>query len=549
MNNRKLKLFIVLGVFLVVMLLGIYSLGDIKYSTKEGLSYDEKKVDANYLIDFIEKTYPYLYEVKADNGQDFMKEKSKIVNSISKTSSDKEFYDAIYLQLQRLTYGRADINVSTDQYDIPYTYLYENPEASKKTNLKKPNEIKSKWEAIQKEHRDNLFKQRYTCNIAASYINGSYYITMSQNPEVHVGDEVISINGISVDEYGKTIPFNEKYDKYDRVYDYDYEKYIVPSPFEVRSNLPKEIVIKNSVGKEKKTEVLLFDSKKPILENGFKSFEANFVIDTENNVQGKFLNTSEENKIIALDFSAINQDNQYVNSPEGIDKLLSKINESDYLILDLRRAYDAHLLMKILSFVLPSDINYYDYKIIEKNEINNAYINHFKGINRPSIAEVTSSIASLEKLYPLSKYHVFQDNRVDIKGMNKYKGKVFILYDKFFNSDIVNEILKPVIDQDLCTVISNGKFTLMDYYDSDFAISTVLPNSNLIATIQNSKVVDISGTLVSKIVITPQVIVKDDISKIIDNLKNGDGHVLKVSVEDKYTTKDEYYNEVLKLIK
>lgn len=92
MNNRKLKFFIILGAFLVAMLLGIYSLGDIKYPTRGGLSYEKKRADVKYLMNFLEKTYPYFDEVKEGTGQDLLKEKDKIVSSISKTSSDKEFY-------------------------------------------------------------------------------------------------------------------------------------------------------------------------------------------------------------------------------------------------------------------------------------------------------------------------------------------------------------------------------------------------------------------------------------------------------------------------
>lgn len=549
MNGKKLKIFILSGIFLVVSLLGVYSLSDIKYSTKEGLSYDKKKTDAKYLVDFLEKTYPYFDEVKADTGQDLLKERDKIVSSISRTSSDEEFYKEICELFQRFTYGRTELNIPTNRYDSEYTYLYENPKAVKKHNSEKPSEIASKWESIQKEYRDNLAKSQYTCNIAASYINGSYYITMSQNPEVHVGDEVISINGMSVDDYGKTTSFNRKYYKYNKVYDYDYEKYIVPSPFELRNNPPKEAIIKNSLGEEKKVEVVPLAPEKPMLEDGFKAFRVNSVLNTEGKVQEKFLNTFEDNKVMALNFSAINGDNEYLHSPEGLNKLFSKISESDYLVLDLRLGYSIQLIQDILSFVLPKDVSYYDYKIVEKNEVNNAYINYYKGGTHPSVAEVTSSIGSLEKLYPLSKYQIFKDKKVDLKGMNKYKGKVFILHDKSINVDSINELLKAVVDHNYCTLIANGKFTLMDHPGSSFAISTVLPNSNLAITVQNARLVDENGTYVGKIVVTPQVIIKDDTLKRIDNLKKGEGYFLKMGQEDKYTNKDEYYNEVLKLIK
>lgn len=546
MNSKKLKVSILLGVFLVSMLLGIYSLGDIKYSNKEGLSYDEKKADAKYLMNFLEKTYPYFDEVKTSTGQDLLKEKEKIVSSICKTSSDKDFYIAINKLLNRFTYGHAKLNISTDPYDMPYIYLYEGSETSKKNNLKNSNEIKSKWESIQKEYRDDLGKPQYSYNIDACYINGSYYITMSQNPEVHVGDQILSINGISLEEYGQTVPFN---DKYDLIYDYDNEKYIIPFPFNIKSNPPKEVIIKTPLDEEKKVEVLPFDPKKTILENGFKAFESSYVMNDEDKVQGKFLNTFESNKIMTLNFSAINGDTEYINSPLGINKLLSKISESDYLILDIRRSYSPELISDILSFVLPEDVSYYDYKIVEKNEINDAHINFYRSGYHPSTTEVTSSIASLEKTYPLSKYHIFQDKIVDFKGMNKYKGKVFILYDKFFSIGKLKEMLKTIIDYNYCTLVSNGKLTLNNYYDSSFTTSVTLPNSNLVLSVQNAKVVDIDGNFVGKVVVTPQVIVKDDPSKIIDKLKKGEGYVPTISEEDKYTSKDEYFNEVLKLIK
>ncbi|EQB89204.1 hypothetical protein M918_21495 [Clostridium sp. BL8] len=45
------------------------------------------------------------------------------------------------------------------------------------------------------------------------------------------------------------------------------------------------------------------------------------------------------------------------------------------------------------------------------------------------------------------------------------------------------------------------------------------------------------------------MIIKEDTAKIIDKLKKGEGYKLEMPLEDRYTSKDEYYNEVLKLIK
>lgn len=543
MNNRKLKLFIILGVFLVVMLLGIYSLGDIKYSTKEGLSYDEKKTDAEYLMNFLEKTYPYFDEVKATTGQDLLKEKKKIIASISKTPSDKEFYFQIRQMLRRFTYGQ--INVDTDSMSNAYLHL-DKSETQGKGYFEKINEAKLKWEPIQKEYSKNLSDSfKYICNINAMYINGSYYITMSQNPEVHVGDEVIRVNDMSVDEYAKTI----QSDKYFAFYDYTHEKYVVQHLFSFKDYIPKNMVIKNYIAEEKKVNVTSYDRTKPILENGFKAFETNFVSSTSGNNQVNFLNIFEENKVVTLNFSAFSEDDKYMNNDQERETLFNIIDKSDYLILDLRGSIYDTLFRDILTSVLPMNLSYSNYYVMEKNEINDAYIEHYRISSHPFNTEVTSSISSLEKVYPSSKYHILKNNTIDLRGLSKYKGKIFILYDTNLSGDITKEILKTVIDQNSCTVISNGKFNLQDYADSALATSVILPNSNLTITAQNVKVVDSSGTFIGKVVATPQVLVQQDMAKVIEKLKNGEGYILEVSKEDRYTNKDEYYNEVLKLIK
>lgn len=543
MDNKKLKVFILLGVLLVSLLLGLYSLGDIKYSNKDGLSYDEKKADAEYLMNFLEKTYPYFDEVKATTGQGLLKEKKKIIASISKTPSDKEFYFQIRQMLRRFTYGQ--INVGTDSMSNAYLHL-DKSETQGKGYFEKLKESKLKWEPIQKEYSKNLSDSfKYICNINAMYINGSYYITMSQNPEVHVGDEVIRVNDMSVDEYSKTI----QSDKYFAFYDYTHEKYVVQHLFSFKDYIPKNMVIKNYMGEEKKVNVTSYDKTKPILENGFKAFETNFIPGTTDNNQGNFLNIFEENKVVTLNFSAFSEDDTHMNNDQEREKLFNIIDKSDYLILDLRGSTNDALFRDILTSVLPMNLSYSNYYVMEKNEINDAYIEHYRISSHPFNTEVTSSISSLEKVYPLTKYHILKNNTIDLKGLSKYKGKIFILYDTYFSGVITKEILKTAIDQNSCTVISNGKFNLQDYADTSLSTSVILPNSNLTINAQNVKVVDSNGTFIGKVVATPQVLVQQDMAKVIEKLKNGEGYILEVSKENRYTNKDEYYNEVLKLIK
>lgn len=541
MSTKKLKFLILLVIFFVVLLLGLYSFGDIKYSSKGGLSYAEKKADAEYLMSFLEKTYPYFDEVKATTGQDLLKEKSKIINSISKTSSDKEFYFQIKKVLRRFLYGQ--INLGTDSKSDSYLHLDKVLENQRKGYFDKLSVAKQKWAPIQRKYIDSLSKSfKYTCNIDAMYINGNYYITMSQNPEVHLGDEVVGVNGMPVEEYLKTIPS----DKMFTFYDYTRDKYVAHHLFCFENHIPQNVIIKNSNDEEKKVPIASYTSTEPVLEDGFKSVGTNSTPARNNKDQSNFLNIFAENKIVALNFSQLSDD---ANNAEELDKLFTVLDENDYVVLDLRGNSKESLARDILTFVLPMNSNCSNYNIMEKNEINDAFIEHYRISNHPFTTEITSPIPSIEKLYPLSKYYIIKNKTTDFSGVNIQKGRVFILYDNSVSSVINNEILKTAIDGNYCTVIANNKFTLMDYTDSSLAASVILPNSNLIVTAQNVKVVDSNGTFIEKAVVTPQMIIKEDTAKIIDKLKKGEGYKLEMPLEDRYTSKDEYYNEVLKLIK
>ena len=545
MNDKKLKVLLGTGLLLVILLLVINSFGDIKYSSSEGLTYGEKKSDAKYLMDFLEKTYPYFDEIKADSGQDLIKEKEKLIDTIAKTSTDGEFYTKTSEMLRKFTYGYAEINMYVDPNINNYIYLDKKYGLTRDKYFEKLLKENAKWEPIQQEYWNQFTNTQYISNMNALYINGKYYITMSQDPNVHVGDEVVKVNGSSVEDFAKTLPR----DKYFLTYDYNLEKLVVTSLFTFKDNLPKEITIKNSTGAQREVELLTFDPKKPILENGFKAFVNGQSINLADNIQGNFLNTFEENKILALNFTAYVEAYKYLESPQDLAKLFTKISESDYLILDLRRSINEPLLKDILAFVSPKDLEYLDYKVLKKNEINDDFINHYKSAIQPFAAEVTGMKSSLEKVYPEAKYHIFEEKTVDIKGRNKYKGKVFIFFDTTFSSDESNQILKTIIDQNIATVISNGKFPLINYIPNYLTTSVILPNSNMAITVQNGKVVDENGTFIGKILVTPQVIIKQDTSKIIEKLKGGNGYILEISEEDRYTSKDEYFNEVLKLVK
>lgn len=543
MDNKKIKICIGSGLLLVLLLLGLYSLGDIKYSVKEGLSYEEKKRDAKYLMDFLENTYPYFDEIKADTGQNILKEKSKIISTIAKTSSDQEFFDKISILLRRLIYGYVNFNMSSDPFSYDYTHLDKSLGLTIETYRDKFKEGKQKWEPIHRKHLEAIYDGSYPSSIHATYFSGEYYITMSQNPDAHIGDKIISVDGVAVDEYVKSL-INDKFFK---SYDHNNEKFISYTLFKPTDKKLKEALIKDSEGNEKKIEVLPFDPNKPILEDGFGN--ANSTIYMGRDKAEQFLNSLEQGNFLVLNFSAFKDVENYWNNSKKKEELFSSISKSNYLILDLRRGSYDSILENVLEFVSPINEEYSDYTLTKKNEITDEYIKYYNNYRTSSITEIASPIESLNTVYPLADYHIFKEKHFLLNGLNKYNGKVFILFDDLNASDYTCQLLKIVIDHNIATVIADGKFPLSKFGHSNSLTSFILPNSNISLVVQTSKVVDENGSLVEKKLVTPQVVIKDDPSKFLENLKSGRPFRIQIDNEHLYTSKDEYFNEVVKLIK
>ncbi|WP_017416950.1 hypothetical protein [Clostridium tunisiense] len=544
MNNNKFKLIILCSMFGVMLLLGVLSFGDFKFSPKEGLSYEDKKRDAKYLIDFLENTYPYFEEVKKETGQDILSNKTKIINSISKTPSDEAFYESISNLLLKFSYGNTQLSYNLDSFGDSFTYMNEDINYKKTTSLA----TSEKWKPI----NENYWKKVvFPTNINFLYINGEYYVSATQNPEVHVGDKLIKAEGIPIDKYVEKMPSH----KFLKAYDPTYEKYV--SHYNLNSIKNKESNIKvtllNASNEEKVVDMLPFDENKPFSEDGFSSLRNSNsyseIVDEKELEKIKLVNSFEDGKLLALNLSAyVDINKNYRNNKKNKEELFSLINSSDTLVLDFRGGTDLDFSIEILDYILPKDIEHYNYKIFKKGKVNDKYIEALRSKLNPYIQEVTSPIDSLEKAYPLSKYYIFKEQILKINGENKYNGKVFALHDGSVYSDKIIELLSEVTENSLATVISNVKLYSRDLnYDS--MISFTLPNSNLTIQTNSGKRVDINGDFIGNKVVTPQVLITKDIKPILDDLRNGKGVNWDLAFKDRYGSKDEYFNEVLKQYK
>lgn len=546
MKNFNVKLIIGVSMIIVVSLLGLYSFGDIKYSSKAGLTYEEKKRDAKYLIDFLSDTYPYFEEIKKEVGKDILGNKSKIINSISKTSSDEEFYDSISKFFRNFIYGTAEITNDLEYFGRNFTYVDKDLNLNSSTYREKALKGKEKWAPIQQKYWQNSYTPG---NVNFFYSNGRYYVNVSQNPEVHIGDKLLKVEGMPVDEYVDKMP----HDKYYKTYDYTYEKYV--RLFDIVALKGKDskitITIENSLGDEKEVEILPFEESMPLLEDGYAKSrnQQSSNEQVEDFKNRNFLSSFDASKILALDFLAFNDINKYHTDSKYKEDVLLSIDKSNTLVIDLRGGYDETMLLDILGYIAVKDIEEFNYRVIKRSKINDEFIISFRNTLNPFITEISSPIDTLEERYPLSEYYTFKEKKFEIKGKDKYKGKVFILYDGSFYSDYTGQLIKCIIENNLGTVISHGKFNIKDFPNYNSMTSSILPNSNLMIVVNNGKAVDSKGEFVEAEVVTPQVILEKDIDLIIDLLKKGEGDEMNMLQKKKYTEEDKYYNKVLELLK
>lgn len=547
MESKKIKLIISVSLLGVILLLGLFSFGDIKYSTKEGLSYEEKKKDAKYLMDFIENTYPYFEELKEKTETNIIKDRNKIISSISKTSSDQDFFNNIMMLSRKFVYGYIDVNINGEAFGNGFTYLDKDLGLNSSSYRDKAVKGKEKWEPIYVNYFQNSFVRG---NVTVHYIDGDYYIVASQNSEVHIGDKILKIDGTPVDDYVKNLPE----DKYYKEYDETYQKDICPYSLHILKDKSSKmkLTLKTSSGEDRDIDMIPYDENSPLLEDGFKIYsDSNFSEELmKDKEKRKFYNSFKDGEIAVLNFSAFKDLNDYRNSSERKNELLSLINKSNYLVFDVRsgESYD-NTFLDILGYTTPKDIEYSNYSVIKKNKITDEFVEYYRNSITPFISEITSPLESLEKSYPLSDYHIFKEKKFEIKGQNQYKGKVFIFSDSTYFSEYSRELLKTIIDNNLATVISNGSLKLIDLQYFRSKASAILPNSNLIVTVPIGKSVDDNGTFIGKHTVKPQIIIQRDTNEVLEMLRRGEGISFDLKSDKRYTSDDKYFNELLKLIK
>lgn len=532
--EKKVKLYILLAFIGVILLLGISSFTDAKYSESNGLTYDQKKKDAEYLDHVLKEVYPF-YESERKTGN--IESKSKIVSAISKTTNDEEFFDAVFNIVNNIKEGIIDIY--PQQLNARDSVILDEEYGIDESNfMTKSFEGQRKWsELAQKKHG---FKEFIMAEVHTDYFEGDYYIRGSKNPSLYPGDRIVKIQGINIEEYLNK-NFNNKYTgTYFKIYDSKRKNDIVLGDlFQLSDKNPKiKVSVINKDGSEREVEVGADDPDKPFL-------YTESIIEDEYYIENSkhFFNVLEGGKVVAFNFSR----QELIDNEKFKEKINKAIDNSDYLILDGRNSGIGPIFQDVFQYISNEEININRYNIMKKNKYSDQVITYLQNQYAAVFKEKFSfSNSVIDEKFPSSQYYRLKSQLATIKGEGKYKGKIFIFADIKSNMTINRSLLK-VLKNNNITFISNNNFEIEDENHFAQMNNIILPNSNLVITLQSSIVVDDEGSPIVKEFIGPDYIIDEDKKLYISQLK-GEVNPLYYDNFRRYTDKDEYYKKFLEVI-
>ncbi|MEG0774691.1 hypothetical protein [Clostridium sp.] len=530
--DKKIKSYITGAFIAVVLLIVVLFIKDSNYSDSSGLSYEEKKKDAKYLVQLLEEVYPF-YEIERKEGN--IPSKSKIIKTLSKTKTDKDFFYAMLNTVDNIKNGIVDMYPNQlNQGDL---VLLDEQWGIEKTNfMVKSYEGQKMW----LKYFQELFQpnEYIIPEVYISYFEGDYYIRATKNPNVYPGDKIVKIQGTAIDEYIKKNLNNKYHGNYYKFYDSKREKEIALGDLFQLSDKDSKIKI-SVIGKdsvEKQVEVGADDPNKLLLYTDNMGEDKYYV----DNRKG-FLNVLEQGKVVAINFS---MEEQSYNE-EVKENIYNAIDNSEYLILDTRNSSGGILFEEIISYISPGEIKFNRYNVMKKNKYNDQVMQNLE-TQYSAIFEEKYNFNNdiINEKFPASQYHRLKIQEAIFNGLGKYKGKVFIFSGIEDTMPMNNALLRMLKENDIATFISNNNIEAGEDNYLSFTPQAILPNSNMIITLQNSLVVDDEGKIMVKEYFKPDYLIEGNKELYVSQLS---GEISPLYYENfrKYTGEDEYYTKFL----
>jgi hypothetical protein len=533
--EKKIKLYILLAFLGVILLLGVSLAKDSKYSPRGGLTYAQKKKDAEYLIHLLKEVYPFHEKERKDG---ILPSDRKLISQISKTNTDEEFYKVVSDTVSNLKYGMGNITIMT--FKGEETVLLDDKWGINEKNfVEKSGEGYKKWSPLMEK---SYQEREIFSEIQAQYFEGDYYVVATQNPNILPGDKVIKIGGVPIEDYIKK-NYEKKFGyRYYKYYDSKRDKEIIGGDLIKLENKDSkiEVTLSREGNVVKEAQVGVADPSKdwPVIGNNSTGEDQ-----YENNRKG-FLNILGNGKVVIINFSM-----EGLEDFQAIKKDVFKaIDNSEYLILDTRTySNQRQSFEEIFSYVNNKEVKLSRVNIMRKNKYNDQVIAGMERQNPTVFKEMEVHNANIDKLYSPSKFHRLKSTEISIKGLGNYKGKVVLFCDSrsYFSSDSIVDIVKN--NNNIISICDNNLETIDGKYIAAFA-QAILPKSNLIVMLQNSIVVDGEGKPIVEEYIKPSYIVDLDKNLYEEKLR-GEISWFYYDNNRRYTEKDEYYKKFLEIIK
>ena len=454
-----------------------------KINSKNTMTYEEKKNDGIYLLNFLERNYPFFNVKKQALGYDFLSNKEKLINKIANSKNDYEFYTNIYKTVCLLQNNHTKVLESAS---LPYSNNNKSPYAI--------DELKNKlkyWDNI----KLNVFMFP---NVTCKYIEGKYIVVNSLNPEIHIGDIIIKVNGIPVNTYAL-----QKKDTTYLQYDFNRNVYYSNNLFMTMSSnkdilhIPITIMDKNS--KIKNSKITL------------KKLDKGMTYNTKN-INTKNIST----KIIKKNDIAYLKVDSMIFTQEDIDLIENFFNDiRNYknLIIDIRENCGGLQTYsdKLLSMINSNNIESTNYFCYRKSDFTDKYIeNFFPEFLGGKVLNNFKDISSDE-------FNIYKTRTILPYSSNAFKGKVYLLTSSTVYScseKFANQLKRAHLATIIGTTTGGDGIGTGPWY-------FVLPNSKLCINIGVCMGLDSEGNINEKYHTQPDYYCEQSIYDYKQALENG----------------------------
>jgi len=248
--------------------------------------------------------------------------------------------------------------------------------------------------------------------------------------------------------------------------------------------------------------------------------------------------------VVALNFDR----ESIIKNEKDREKVYKDIDNSEYLILDLRGFVGGDFLRQIIDYISLEEIDISKYSIMKKNQYNNRVIKELEN-QYAAVFQDRFSIKNnvIDEKFPPSNYFRSVVNEETLGGEGKYKGKVIIFTNIFSPYSVDFTLLKPLKSSRSVMFIANNDIVIEGNYYSEFVPKFILPNSNLALIVQNAWIVDSQGEATTKQSMKPDYLIEED-KELYRSVLRGEIQTLFYENYRKYTDKDEYFKKFLEEI-